>query len=100
MGKTTFPFPLPLIALDGAGALLFALGAAGHFGGVALLAQLLPQVPNVNLVAMGIGAGLMAIAMVGIVRAALQRARQADPAGAGSVRQPARAQPLPPRDRR
>ncbi|MES0874509.1 hypothetical protein [Sinimarinibacterium thermocellulolyticum] len=73
--RPQLPIPLPLLLLDGVGALLFALGAVGHFGSIALLTQLLPQVPHVDLVAMVFGALLMAAAMAGIIRASLRRAR-------------------------
>ena len=61
------PIPVPLIVLDGVGALLFALGAAERYGNVRLLSDLI-AVPQIDIVA-------MAIAMVGIVRAALSANR-------------------------
>ena len=96
MSKTSFPLPLPLLLLDGIGALLFALGAAGHFGNVALLTRWFPQVPQANLSAMIVGGLLMAVAMVGIMRAALRRAREARAHEQGAV-QPGLARP--PHDR-
>lgn len=74
-GGAKFPFPLHLLVLDGVGALIFALGAAGHFGNVQVLARLLPR-PDVNLEAMVLGGVMMVIAMAGIVKATLERARQ------------------------
>lgn len=100
MSRTRLPIPLPLIALDGAGALLFALGAAGHFGGLALLTTVLPQMPSVDLIAMVLGGVLMGIAMVGIVRATLQRARQSAAGGPATQGQPGLASSTHRRERR
>jgi hypothetical protein len=92
------PLPLPLIVVDGIGALIFALGAAGHFGNVGVLMALLPGVPQIDLLAMLAGGVLMAFAMIGIVRAALRRAREqraamATPAQGATQSQPGLARP-------
>lgn len=68
------PIPVPLIVLDGVGALLFALGAAERYGNVRLLSDLI-AVPQIDIVAIAGGAAIMAIAMVGILRAALSANR-------------------------
>jgi hypothetical protein len=103
--KPGLPFPLSLIVLDGIGALMFALGAAGHFGNVGLLTALLPDVPQINLLAMLVGGLLMAVAMVCIVRAALRRGREqraaaAVPGDEAQQPQPGLARPQGGRDRR
>lgn len=102
-GRAGLPFPLWLLVVDGLGALLFALGAAGQFGNLGLLSSLLPELPRVNLLAMLVGGAMMSLAMIGIVRAALRRARGlgdigAPPASAATSRQPGLAQTQ--RDRR
>jgi hypothetical protein len=104
-GKPGLPFPLSLVVVDGLGALLFALGAAGHFGNLGLLSSLLPQVPKVNLLAMLLGGALMAFAMIGIVRATLRRAREqqtgsASPQTGVPGAQPGLARPQRDRERR
>lgn len=95
--RAQMPIPLPLLLLDGVGALVFALGAAGHFGGVALLSRWLPQVPQVDVTAMIVGGALMAVAMVGIVRAALRRSRELRAASAPPPAQPGLASSQQPR---
>lgn len=64
--------PWPLLALDGIGALLVGLGAGEHFGGLPLLSRVV-SVPNIALVAMGVGGVLMGFAVFGIVAAMRQR---------------------------
>ena len=94
--KLALPFPMSLLLLDGVGALLFALGAAGHFSGVKLLSAALPRVPRVDLLAMLVGGVLMACAMAGIVRAMVHRGRESyDRASVpGGATQPGLASPL------
>jgi hypothetical protein len=104
-GKTGLPFPLSLVIVDGLGALLFALGAAGHFANLGLLSALLPEVPKANLLAMLLGGALMAFAMIGIVRATLRRAREqqtgeAAPQAGVPGPQPGLARPQRNRERR
>lgn len=70
------PIPLHLIVLDGVGALLFALGIAERLGQVPLLSRLV-AVPDIDLIAIVAGGIIMAVAMVGIVRAALEKAKAA-----------------------
>lgn len=74
------PVSLPWgwIAVDGIGALLFALGAAEYFGGWPVLSQV-TTVPDVATIAMVAGTALMAVAMVGIVGALLQRRSTSGP---------------------
>jgi hypothetical protein len=104
-GKPGLPFPLSLVVVDGLGALLFALGAAGHFGNVRLLSSLLPEVSGINLLAMLLGGALMGFAMIGIVRATLRRAREQRTGAASSQAgvlgpQPGLARPQRDRERR
>ncbi|HEY1076061.1 MAG TPA: hypothetical protein VGE51_05180 [Fontimonas sp.] len=65
-------FPWPLFVLDGIGALLLGLGAAEHFGKLPLLSRIV-EVPDIALIAMGVGGVLMGFAVVGIVAAMRQR---------------------------
>jgi len=73
-GSTPLPFPLPLIALDGVGCLLLALGIAERVGATSLLSSTIP-VPEIDLIAIVLGGVMMTLAMVGIVRAVLARKR-------------------------
>jgi hypothetical protein len=68
------PFPPPLILLDGIGCLLLGLGIAERVGAVSVLSSTIP-VPGIDLIAIVLGAIMMTLAMVGIVRAVLARKR-------------------------
>lgn len=64
--------PWGWIAVDGVGALLFALGAAEYFGGMPLLSRVVAD-GDAALTAMIVGVVLMAVAMAAIVRALVGR---------------------------
>lgn len=73
-GLSSLPFPPALLALDVVGAALLGLGAAEHFGNVALLTAW-TGCADAALIAMALGAVAMIVAAAGIVSALLARAR-------------------------
>ncbi len=85
--KPGLPFPLWLLAVDGFGALVFALGAVGHFANVGLLRALLPAVAGIDVLAMVIGGVMMGLAMGGIVSAMLRTRRRLAAGGPASLAQ-------------
>ncbi len=64
--------PLPLLVLDGVGAVALGLGAAEHFGKAPLLSRVV-DVPDIALIAMVMGGVLMGIAVAGIVITVMRR---------------------------
>lgn len=68
----TRKLPWPLFLLDGIGAVLLGLGAAEHFGKLPLLSRVI-NVPNIAVIAMGVGGVLMGFAVFGILAALKQR---------------------------
>lgn len=74
--RSGFPFPPSLLMFDGIGAFLVALGVGERLGHVPLLSRVV-AVPDIDLIAIVAGGLMMAVAMVGIVRVALEKAKAA-----------------------
>lgn len=71
---SSLPFPPALLALDAVGAVLLGLGAAEHFGDVALLGAWTGHA-DAAVIAMAVGAVAMIVAAAGIVSAMIARAK-------------------------